>query len=279
MTRGLPASGKTTWAKASVKQEGRIKRINKDDLREMIDCGVWSKINERNILEVRDFMIELYLTGGFDVIVDDTNFNPIHEKTLRDIAKRVSAEFEIKDFDTPLEECIKRDLVRENGVGEKVIRDMYDKYLAKKDIKKIEYIQDAPSAIICDIDGTLAINNGTRSPYEWHRVGEDDLCYEINNLLKIYQKEGYTIILVSGRDSVCRSETEAWLDKYGVKYGVLLMRNQDDNRKDVIVKQEIYDKYIKGKFNIEFVLDDRDQVVKMWRENNLKCLQAAEGNF
>ena len=57
------------------------------------------------------------------------------------------------------------------------------------------------------------------------------------------------------------------------------MGNADDSRKDSIVKQEIYEMCIKDKYNVLFVLDDRDQVVNMWREQGLKCLQVAEGNF
>jgi hypothetical protein len=58
-----------------------------------------------------------------------------------------------------------------------------------------------------------------------------------------------------------------------------MMRKQGDFRRDSIVKKEIYDNDIKGKFDVEFVLDDRQQVVDMWREIGLKCLQVAPGNF
>ncbi|KKL23847.1 hypothetical protein LCGC14_2421320, partial [marine sediment metagenome] len=46
--KGLPASGKTTWAIGQIiKNPGKCKRINKDDLREMFDCGQWSRDNEK----------------------------------------------------------------------------------------------------------------------------------------------------------------------------------------------------------------------------------------
>ena len=58
-----------------------------------------------------------------------------------------------------------------------------------------------------------------------------------------------------------------------------MMRKEGDHRRDSIVKKEIYDTLIKDEFDVEFVLDDRQQVVDMWREIGLKCLQVAEGNF
>ncbi|NDC95913.1 hypothetical protein EB077_11460 [bacterium] len=60
-----------------------------------------------------------------DVIVDDTNLAPKHEKDLRHIASELDAEFEVKWFDTPLAECIRRDMLRPNPVGKKVIRRFY----------------------------------------------------------------------------------------------------------------------------------------------------------
>ena len=74
-------------------------------------------------------------------------------------------------------------------------------------------------------------------------------------------------------------ETIKWLNDNGIKFDDLYMRFTNDLRKDSIVKQEIYEMCIKDKYNVLFVLDDRDQVVNMWREQGLKCLQVAEGNF
>jgi len=57
------------------------------------------------------------------------------------------------------------------------------------------------------------------------------------------------------------------------------MRSQGDTRPDEIVKREIYEEHIKPLYNVDFVLDDRNKVVKMWRSLGLKVLQVAEGNF
>lgn len=131
MLKGLPGSGKTTYANAMVKKSlGRLKRVNKDELRAMLDGGKWSKDNERFVLDVRDWICAKALNDGLDVIVDDTNLNLLHEQHLRAMAGITGAEFEEVYLDVPLEECIARDAVRgAKSVGEGVITDMYKRYV------------------------------------------------------------------------------------------------------------------------------------------------------
>lgn len=283
MTKGLPASGKSTWARS---QSG-FKRINKDDLRMMMDNGKWSKANEQFILLMRDTMIISALEHGFNVIVDDTNLHPKHFTRMMEIADCVKKEFvknvdvEIRDFtDVPIETCIKRDLARPNSVGEKTIKQMYKQFLAPKP-EKADFDLQRQSCIVCDIDGTLAIMKN-RSPFDWSKVGNDDVNTTIVALLTRYRTDEevpLSIILVSGRDEVCRKETEDWLDLHCIDHDALFMRPKGDMRKDSIVKREIYENNIKGKFNVEFVLDDRNQVVEMWRSLGLTVFQVADGEF
>ena len=134
-------------------------------------------------------------------------------------------------------------------------------------------------AIICDIDGTLA-HMQNRSPYDWDKVGDDVVDKTIKEILRtFYNTSEYAIILISGRNDVCRQITERWLGKNYIFYDALYMRNHNDYRPDEVIKKEIYDKHIKDKYDVEFVLDDRNKVVKMWRGIGLKCLQVEEGDF
>lgn len=286
MTIGLPGSGKSTWALEEVKKSnGKVKRINKDSLRLMIDGGVHSKKKEIQIMEARDLLTKYYLEKGHDVIIDDTNFDDKHIFRMQEVIESVTlngrtVELVMKDFtDVPLSVCIENDLNRRESVGAKVILKMYNKYLKKK-TPPPAYNPELPTAIICDIDGTLAhgIDNGIRLPYEWDKVDMDELDVEIAALLH-YLNQDVEIILVSGRNSVCREKTEGWLKHHNIHYDNLLMRAEDDNRDDTIIKKEIYEEHIKGKYNVRFVLDDRQRVVDMWRSLGLKCLQVAEGNF
>jgi len=131
-TIGLPASGKSTWAKHLVRRSnGTVKRINKDDLRAMLDAGEWSAENEALVEIARNALIESFLSRGFSVVCDDTNFHPSHIATFEGFAVRYKARFILEDFrDVPLEECIRRDGLRDDSVGETVIRSMHARYMA-----------------------------------------------------------------------------------------------------------------------------------------------------
>lgn len=287
MTRGLPASGKSTWAKQQL--SNRVKRVNKDDLRAMLDNSEWSKQNETFVLSVRDYIVRYALLGGYDIIVDDTNLAPKHEDALRAIADDVGAQFEVQDFlDVPLQTCIDRDSARPNSVGKKVIKTMYKSFVqGKLNVAQYQappYNEDLPNCIIVDIDGTLA-HMTDRSPYDYSKVNTDIVDENVAQIVRKYAQRDIQdlpdtyIVIVSGREDGCREVTEQWLADNHIPYDEFYMRKSGDQRNDAIVKKEIYDEFIKPRFNVRFVLDDRDRVVKMWREEGLKVLQVAEGDF
>ncbi len=285
MTKGLPGSGKSHWAKSIVlkSRPGTVVRVNKDDLRTMLHADRWDGKNEPQVLKARDALVESFLVARVDkVIVDDTNFSPKHEKRLRQLAERHGAQFEVKDFsDVRLRTCIERDLKRPKSVGEKVIRDMYERYLAPKPAPRPEYVIGLPNVVLVDLDGTLA-KMADRSPFDWDRVGEDTPHEDIVDLVNTLLDAGSEIVFVSGRDARAYKPTRDWLDRYvgpWTRLAPLLMRSQFDMRKDSIVKEEIYRQEILGRYNVWLVLDDRDQVVEMWRHLGLRCLQVAPGNF
>lgn len=273
--RGLPASGKSTWAKKKCEEDSNIVRVNKDDLRAMMG-GKFTGGKEDVVLRTRDNFILAATLSGKSVIVDDTNYHPKHLTRIQEISNGL--EIEIIDFDTPVDECIKRDAKREKPVGKAVIMDMYRKYV-KQIPEQIKHDDTLPNAIIVDIDGTLAHMDNKRSPYDYTKVSGDRCDEIILGLVSKYAEDGFIILIVSGRKDECLEETREWLGLNDVPCNKLLMRKTGDNRADYIVKKEIYDEYIKGKYNVEFVLDDRDQVVNMWREEGLKCFQVQEGSF
>lgn len=264
MLYGLAASGKSTYARELARQ-GYI-RTNKDDIRDMLNDGKWSKNNEKFVLKVRDLIIKEALLEGKSVVVDDTNLAPKHRERLSQLAKEFGATFETKFFDVDVEECIKRDLKRENSVGSKVIRSMYNQFLRERVV--YEPPLDKPEAIIVDLDGTLAHMEGRRGPFDWDKVRGDSLDVKIANLLTTIKTSPYApdaVIILSGRNSVCRDETIEWLARHGIEYDFLYMRAEGDDRKDAIIKKELFDEYIRDEYAIRFVLDDRPQVIRMWQ--------------
>jgi len=174
------------------------KRINKDEIRAMLDNSKWSGGNEKFVIQTRDWLIVKALHSGHHVIIDDTNLDPKHEVRIRQLVKEndTTAGVRIMEFDIDLQEAIKRDAKRENSVGLKVITDMYFKYLYKPE----KYVgpADKPEAIIVDIDGTLAKMNG-RSPYDYSKV-HTDLVNEPIAELVYYMNEpaGHKVIIVTG---------------------------------------------------------------------------------
>jgi predicted kinase len=285
--KGLPASGKSTWAKKMVDQHpGSYKRINRDDLRAMLDNSYHSKGNERFALKVRDWLILQALKEGKHVILDDTNLNPQHEVRIRELVDYYRKEtgqevaVQVQFFDISLEEAIKRDLKRPVSVGERVIREIYNKYLAPAPAKvQAEQDKNLPKAILCDLDGTLA-HIDHRNPFDASRCEEDALNEPIAGIVRSYAALGYHIILLSGRSAQYRTQTESWLYLHQIPFTELLMRQEKDQRKDSLIKREIYEASIKGRYFVEFVLDDRNQVVDMWRkELGLPCLQVNYGDF
>lgn len=278
ITRGLPGSGKSHWAR---KQEGFVV-VEKDQIRKELEAQgwVWSRENEKVVIQNQEAQIKVLLRDGNNVIAADTNWGK-HENRLKRLADSVGADFAVRDFsDVPLKVCLERNRNREESVPESVIYSMYKQYV-EPELKpvKVEFVPGLPTAIICDLDGTLAIHNG-RSPYDTARCEEDLLNDPVHSILTVYEVEGLAeIIFVSGREDQFRPQTERWLKKFGYTGNKLFMRETGDYKNDTLVKNEIFDREIRGKFNVLFVLDDRDRVVKRWRELGLTCLQVAEGAF
>lgn len=283
MLKGLPASGKSTYAK-QLAEAGSYVRVNKDDLRAMLHSGKFNKTNEQQVVRIRDAIIRDTLGAGKSVVVDDTNFAPEHEARLKELAKQYGAEFHTKFFDITPELAIERDLKRPVSVGAKVIMRMYNQYLAPKP-QVYTPPSNKPSAIIVDVDGTLAHGVdgngrvGHRGPFEWNKVRQDTVDHIIADLVNDFFDRGYKVIVVTGRDGSAYNDTELWLADNGIKYTSLYARAVGDNRNDAVFKREVFDNHIRDHYNVKLVLDDRDRVVKMWRSLGLKVLQVAEGDF
>ncbi len=145
ITRGLPASGKTTWSRKWVHDHPSYKRINRDDLRMMIYENMWNKKREEAVLLARKEMIWAFLTARYNLVLDDTNLDPSRMAETLEIVqdwkddisqdpggREIELKIRIKDFTkVPLEECIRRNAKRKGSirVPERFIRLYYNKYI------------------------------------------------------------------------------------------------------------------------------------------------------
>lgn len=276
MLKGLPASGKTTYAK-ELEATGQWVRVNKDDIRKEY-FPEWTRKDEDKVLYIEDSEIIGELSEGNSVVVDDTNFAPKHQPRLEKIAKDNGADFEVLFIDTPLEECIKRNRKRSNSVPMDVILSMYRNHIAPFKEEHVKYDDTLDEAIVVDVDGTLAHidSSNPRDPYDASRAAEDLLDDAVSIITSLSYQHGYRVIILTGRHSGHLGVTEEWLAAKGVDYDEIYSREEGDDRPDWIIKQELFDKHVRGKYNVKFVIDDRPQVCRMWRSLGLKVLQVGD---
>lgn len=294
ITRGLPASGKTTWARRYVAAEPATRvRVNRDDLRAMLfETPDYSWAQEKAVTEAARTLVRALLAAHWDVVADDTNLRPKYVREWSRFAAANGAVLEIVEFPISVADSIARDAVRDRTVGAEVIRNMAGKYIRNDQLLPVppETEQDptdegtytptpgAAPAVIVDIDGTLALHNG-RDPYDLARCGDDLPNAAVIEATQAAAADGMTVIYCSGRESSARDTTTSWLAEHVGVPGALLMREAGDRRKDSVVKRELFDTYIRDDFDVRYVLDDRQQVVDMWRGLGLTVFQVARGDF
>lgn len=294
ITRGLPASGKSTWATQWVQAdpENRV-RLNRDATRMML-AGVDTKPApgkfEQQITKMHHDFARQALRSGVSVIVDDTNLRARYAKDWARLASVVGVGFRVQDFtDVPVEECIRRNAERENGVPDDLITVMHQKFI-KGGVAGVEiepqqslftpYVPNPqkPDAYLVDIDGTLAMK-GDRDIYDGSKAHLDTVIEDVARVVRGLHP-GSCLIYVSGRSDEHYGVTREWLDVNGFPVlDGLYMRKAGDKRKDSIVKHELFNEHIRDHYNIRGVFDDRNQVVEMWREIGLTVFQVADGNF
>ena len=307
VTRGLPGSGKTTHAKNWVGEnpKGRI-RVNRDDIRMMLfgsKVGL-SYEQEDLVTQVSRKAVKTGLRDGKDVIADDMHLRPKYIREMYQVAQSCEADdVVLVSFTPPLGILIDRQMSRpsEDMILPDVVRELYTKFTRKGRLLEVEsyseYLKskspqtsvenpyppytskgnDLPKAILVDIDGTLALNDSGRGWFEWTKVGQDSLIESVSDLVKAIQTGSTThVIYMSGRDIECYDETKRWLESHDLPEGDLIMRPNQDQRSDVIVKEELFNSHVRGKYNPWLVIDDRPSVCRMWRSLGLKVLQVGD---
>jgi len=149
--------------------------------------------------------------------------------------------------------------------------------------------------VIFDLDGTLAnidarrkLSTKDNGKMDWDKFFDpanidldlpNDPVIQMAQLLK---DSGKTIIIFSGRSKATKDATRNWLNRNSVPFDILKMRPTGHPwafMPDDKLKQTWLDDLIQDHNRILCVFDDRDKVVKMWRDNGLTCFQVADGDF
>lgn len=303
LLRGVPGSGKTTAALQLMNDfPDQFVRVNRDDIRMMMFGEYWfsgddANTKEKAVTQVEHSLIKTAIKTGKRPIVDATNLNKQSVKAILRIAGSHGMAVDHIDFEISQEEAIKRDAGRSKKVGEDVIKKFFQKNNIDKvtgklpplpevpslnDREFVQYVEPdndlaLPTCVLVDIDGTIAHMTG-RSPYDYTRVGEDAVDEVIERLVGTLHRDGYEVIFFSGRKDSCKEETQQWLTDHvdpSTNFQ-LFMRPAGDDRPDYVVKYEMFHEHIQSKYHVEFVIDDRLQVCRMWHKLGVKVVRVGD---
>lgn len=308
VTRGLPGSGKTTFAEHWVGEApGRI-NINRDTLRAALGVstdGTPGSLSQENaVTQAFRLALEEAIKIQADIIISDTNLVDKHLIDLissaADIAHRHQiplspSDIDIIDFNRSPEQLRRTNeqrgyllppgqlkaLINTDRRGRTpahvLISEAWKQHHCA--ISRFKTNPQLPHCILVDIDGTLALM-GERSPFATDETLLDDAPNTaVIATVAALHAQGYPIIVVSGRQESTRSLSETWLKQHGIAYEELFMRATGDSRPDWMIKHEIIENQILPHYQVLLSLDDRDQVVHHNRAAGMTVFQVAPGNF
>jgi predicted kinase len=280
---GISASGKTTWARNHLehvlisRDDYRRKILSEKLDRELLDGELWflwKWKDEDRVTAMVQADIAKCAENGKNIIIADTNLVEKYRTLMVSRLEELGYEVIIKPFPISFEDAMIRDARRADGVGVSVLMKQWKQW--NKTMMRPTYSpsQFAPKAVMVDVDGTLA-TMGDRGPFDWNKVGDDLVRQEIADMVRGYKAMGYFIVVMSGRDSVCRKETVSWLNDNNIPFSELFMREENDNRPDQIIKEELFWHKVANHYNVKLVIDDRPKVVRMWHDLGLSVAAVA----
>lgn len=307
VTRGVPGSGKSTWTHlqmhlapaygdtlVEVNRDATRKRLFGSDGADYYDCDKESlNKKERLVTEACHAEITAALKAGFDVVCSDTNLPVKRCRELRALATAVGAETRFEDFsDVPVETCLERNAARtdKDPVPGTVILEMHRRFIGKRGLAPVPdedetpkfkpYVRDTskPKAILVDTDGTVACHTPHRSPYDTSKYDQDTPIQDVVTLVQMVSWDhAITVIGLSGRSEEFRDVTQDWWEaNVGFCPDEFYMRADGDDRKDYIIKSELFDQHIADRYNVIGVIDDRPSVCRMWREKGVTTFQVGD---
>lgn len=288
---GPPGSGKSTYANKAIYEDGDLGAatvyINQDTQgADHIDKFL-NSIDEKK-----------------DIIVDRMNFNKNQRNRYLDVAKKNGYETKIIVLHENFETCFKRAVertdhptIKDDKAASRAINFFFSKYERVEDNEADEVVRIWPDrskekVIVCDLDGTLANcehrrhfvrpPEGVKKDWKSFNAGiPNDTINTWCHLIIMSMEDTYNIstVFCTGRDSNQERATREWLEKNTLSRFPLYMRNRQDSRQDYIIKEIILDFELLTRYEPYFFIDDRQQVVDMYRKRGYTVLQCDVGNF
>lgn len=270
ITVGPAASGKSTYAKTLTKK-GWIE-VNRDDIRFKGGEKDWAKWkftrqNEERVSNKANKLLEQAIEDGKDIIVSDTNLNKKYRQKLITKLSEAGYYVNVKEFDVDFNELLKRNDNRQGGVPYEVLLDQYIRFQHYKGVEPYKGTKDKVPTVVFDIDGTLA-EKGDRSPFDMSKVDLDLPIDYTCTMIDGFINNGWEVVFLSGRNECAREKTEHWLKEvlgYALDLPLgheLFMRADGDNRKDYVIKMELFDNHVREDYDVKAVVDDRKQVIE-----------------
>ena len=285
-TKGLSFSGKSSWAKEEAERLGNCVIITKDDIRADMGADLVKgiRVKESKVIAKRDELIMDALKKGKNIISADTNFanrtdHIANMKALVFPKYRDQYDFEVKDFtdvplDVILERVAKTDRKEGSSYWKRVVMEQKNKFMETPYMEQDETLE---KIILTDSDG--CINNVcNRSPYDGSNLHNDTPNEIVVDYLQMMKARGFKIVVMSGLEDKYKENRENWYKAHNVPYDELHMRKAGDQRKDCVIKRELFDEHIRGKYYVFCLIEDRMQMREMYTDMGLSHKMFSIGN-
>lgn len=129
-------------------------------------------------------------------------------------------------------------------------------------------------AIIVDMDGTLCdvssirhyVTGERRNFAAFHEASR--FCppnRSVERVVRAANRVGTAVVIVTARDARFEGPTRDFLVRNDIPFDAIFMRPWGDQRRDTVVKDEIFDAIVEQGYEPILAIDDRNDIAEVWR--------------